>query len=69
MLRSRANPRDTIHAYLKRNGPLTLAELASWTGLTQSTLRTHLRIHRDSYAPSKRDSTGVRTWAVIGDCQ
>ncbi len=68
MLRSRANPSETVHAYLRKNGPMTLAELASWTGLTQSTLRSHLRLHREAYA-SECDAFGIRPWRVIGDIQ
>lgn len=58
----------SVHTVLAYMGPLTLAALASCTGLTQQRLRTHLRSHRDAYTNEVVDLSGIkmRLWSVKG---
>ncbi len=59
------NSQRTVYAFLEANGPMTLSCLASFTGLSQARLRTHVRSHRDAFASTVvigLDGIKLRVW-------
>ncbi len=50
-------------------GPMTLADLALQTGLSQQRLRDHLKLHTEVFQSYIDDSDGakVRMWHVVGE--
>ena len=58
----------SVHTVLTHMGPMSLAALASCTGLSQDRLRTHLRCHRDAYHNQtvSHDGVKLRLWSVKG---
>lgn len=55
--------------YLRAFGPMTLADLALQTGLSQQRLRDHLKLHNEVFQSYIDDSGGakVRMWHVVGE--